>query len=81
MLKRIKKALKAFTEDLDKEVVFDVSKLTEAQAKDLMAAGALKVVPVGDGHAEFLGEGTTEEFEVQEKKDKGQFGIFGIGKE
>lgn len=36
--------------------------------------------PLGDGHAEFLGEGSSDEFEEQEKKDKGQHGIFGIGK-
>ena len=35
---------------------------------------------IGDGNAEFLGEGSSEEFDEQEKKDKGQHGIFGIGK-
>ena len=34
---------------------------------------------LGDGKAEFLGEGSSDEFEEQEKKDKGQHGIFGIG--
>jgi len=39
----------------------------------------IKKAEGGDGKAEFIGEGTTEEFEEQEKKDKGQHGIFGIG--
>lgn len=32
----------------------------------------------GDGKAEFLGEGTEEEFEEMEKEDKGLKGIFGL---
>lgn len=35
---------------------------------------------LGDGKAEFLGEGTAEEFEEQTKKDKGLFGLFGTKK-
>ena len=33
--------------------------------------------PQGDGKAVFISEGTTEEFEEQEKKDKGLWGLFG----
>lgn len=35
-------------------------------------------IPLGDGKAVFLGEGTTEEFEEQERADKGFKGIFGL---
>ena len=31
----------------------------------------------GDGKAEFLGEGTVLEFEEQQQRDKGIFGLFG----
>lgn len=34
--------------------------------------------PLGDGKAEFLGEGSHEDFGEQEKKDKGIGGIFGL---
>lgn len=34
----------------------------------------------GDGKGAFFGEGTKEEFEEQEKKDKGLFGLFGSKK-
>lgn len=30
-----------------------------------------------DGKGTFMGEGTLEEFEEQEKRDKGLFGLFG----
>lgn len=33
----------------------------------------------GDGKAEWLGEGTQEEMEEQEREDKGMKNIFGIG--
>lgn len=33
---------------------------------------------LGDGKAVFFGEGTHEEFEEQEKEDKGLKGIFGL---
>lgn len=33
---------------------------------------------IGNGKAVFLGEGTEEEFNEQEKRDKGIFGIFGL---
>lgn len=35
-------------------------------------------LPLGDGKAEFLGEGTAEEFAEQERADKGLKGIFGL---
>lgn len=31
----------------------------------------------GDGKAEYLGEGTEQEFNDMQKKDKGLFGLFG----
>lgn len=34
----------------------------------------------GDGKAEFLGEGSIEDFEEQTKKDKGLWGLFGTKK-
>jgi len=52
-----------------------------------VATGKIKVVErngeevaieeLGDGKAEFLGEGTHDEFEEQVKEDKGLKGIFG----
>lgn len=33
--------------------------------------------PLGDGKAEFLGEGSQDEFAEQEKEDRGHKGIFG----
>lgn len=37
-------------------------------------------LPIGDGKAEFLGEGTEQEFKDQQNADKGFKGIFGLGK-
>jgi hypothetical protein len=34
--------------------------------------------PLGDGKAEFLGEGSAEEFKQQQEADKGLRGIFGL---
>lgn len=34
----------------------------------------------GDGKAEFLGEGTEQEFKDQQNDDKGLKGVFGLGK-
>jgi hypothetical protein len=34
--------------------------------------------PLGDGKAEFLGEGSAEEFKQQEEGDKGLRGVFGL---
>lgn len=31
----------------------------------------------GDGKAEFIGEGSTSDYEEQEKKDQGMWGLFG----
>lgn len=65
----------------------EMKKLSEATGKVIVLAEdvndfntfEIPVVAEGDGKAEFLGEGSTDEFEEQEKKDKGQHGIFGIG--
>lgn len=38
----------------------------------------LSIPESGDGNAVFLGEGTQEEFEEQQKEDKGLKGIFGL---
>ncbi len=35
-------------------------------------------LPLGDGKAEFLGEGTPQEFKDQQLADKGLRGIFGL---
>lgn len=35
-------------------------------------------IPIGDGKAEFLGEGTEEEFKQMENEDKGLGGVFGL---
>ncbi len=81
-----------FNKSVPKGVV-DISGLgvAEADAKVKATANAthvyvdghifpIKQAPLGDGNAEFLGEGSQEEFEEQEKRDKGQYGWFGTGK-
>lgn len=67
MFKRIKRILELSKRD--KELV---DKLTLEQV--------VSIPLEGDGKAEFLGEGTAEEFEEQTKKDKGLFGLFGTKK-
>lgn len=83
MLNRIKAAFEAFKKGhVPQRFDVDPSKITADQFQELVRRGVI-VLPkeqvLGDGHAEFLGEGSQEEFEVQEKKDKKQYGIFGIG--
>lgn len=51
------------------------STLTDIQIEQLV-----EVMQEGDGGAEFLGEGTAEEFEEQTKRDKGMWGLFGTKK-
>lgn len=92
MLKRIKRAYKAFMGDQEILVV-KRSSMTPEEAQKLSTETGKVVVFAenvddvksisqpkveGDGKAEFLGEGTTEEFEELEKEDKGQKGIFGL---
>lgn len=82
MLDRIKAAIDAFLKNPVRQLSLDVSKITPEQFAEMIEKGSI-IVPgssvIGDGNAEFLGEGMTEEFEEQEKEDKGQKGIFGIG--
>ncbi len=62
-----------------------IKRLYELSKKDPIALEALtdkeiEAIPEeGDGNAEFLGEGTHQEFEDQKKADKGLKHIFGIG--
>jgi len=83
MLDRLKQLIDSIKNGVrpPQKLVVDVSKLSPEQLAEL-AKGGVVTVPrsiVGDGKAEFLGEGSSEEFEEQERKDKGQHGIFGIG--
>lgn len=83
MLNRIRAAIDAFRKrpPNPKELSLDVSKITPEQFAEMVEKGSI-IIPrshLGDGKAEFLGEGMTEEFEAQEKADNGQTGIFGIG--
>lgn len=54
--------------------------LTPEQLAPLVESGKVVIgeAPLGDGKAEFLGEGSPEEFEAQEKADRGFGGIFGL---
>lgn len=45
---------------------------------DLVEKNSVEPEIIGDGNAEFLGEGTTEEFEEMEKEKKGFKGLFGL---
>lgn len=60
MFKRVKRLL-----ELSKKDPIALQKLTDEQLDSIPEAG--------DGKAEFLGVGTLEEFEEQERKDK--FGV------
>lgn len=63
-----------------------LSNISELQEADyIYTSKDSKVEPLailveGDGKAEFLGEGSAEEFEEQTKKDKGLWGLFGTKK-
>lgn len=46
--------------------------ITPEELREMLA------VDLGDGKAEFLGEGTDEEFKQQQNEDKGYKGIFGL---
>jgi general stress protein 26 len=46
---------------------------------DKLTLNEIVSIPLeGDGKAQFIGEGTREEFEEQEKKDKGLFNLFKV---
>lgn len=47
--------------------------------EDKQEAVAERLLAEGDGKAEFLGEGTHEEYEEQEREKKGLKHVFGIG--
>lgn len=51
--------------------LLEVSKTSESEEIDF-------TLPIGDGKAEFLGEGTHEEYEESERERKGFKGIFGL---
>lgn len=67
MLKRIKRH-------------FQFAKLPENAQENALEIEQEKVEEgvYGDGKAEFLGEGSQEEFEQMQKADKGLKGIFGL---
>ncbi len=76
MLQRLKRLNKLWK--LSKDVNSKVNVAPEG-----IELGKLKEmldVDLGDGKAEFLGEGSEEEFKDQQNEDKGYKGIFGIGK-
>lgn len=64
MFKRLKKIIKLSTKD---SVYLD--KFTDEVI--------LNLPEEGDGKGVFFSEGTRQEFEDQQKKDKGLFGLFG----
>ena len=65
MFKRLKRII-----ELSKKDPEILSKLTEEEITS--------IPEIGDGKAVFFDEGYEKEFEEQEKKDKGLWGIFGI---
>jgi len=76
MLKRIKNAYKALTEATPPVGgKLDIAKMKSLY--DSLPESAF-LYPQGDGKAEFLGEGTHEEFLEMEKESKGLKGIFGL---
>lgn len=64
----------------NKTPTIKVEDLSPGQVTELIARGVIKLgqEPLGDGKGEFLGEGTEQEFEAQQKADKGLKGVFGI---
>lgn len=64
MFKRIKRIIQLSKKDHKR-----IDELTD----DVISSVSLE----GDGKGVYLGEGTVEEFEDQQKKDKGLFGLFG----
>lgn len=67
MFKRIKRLL-------------ELSKRDKKKIDELTLEEIISIPLEGDGKGEYLGEGTQEEFEQQEKKDKGLWGLFGSKK-
>ncbi len=53
-------------------------KLSKVSAEEQPSLAA-KLEQEGDGKAEFLGEGSHEEYEEQEREKKGLKNVFGIG--
>ena len=94
MLKRIKRAYKAFSEpERDGALIIPASSMTKQEASRIADEMGKTLIysqndesirliddlePVGDGDAEFLGEGTQDEFLESEKEKKGLRGIFGL---
>lgn len=76
MFQRIKRLNKLWK--LSKEV--DSKVLTMPEAIGPIQLREMLGVELGDGKAEFLGEGSSEEFKDQQNDDKGYKHIFGIGK-
>lgn len=82
MFKRIKNL---WNQSKTSEPVYvDITKLNDREFEDLKRAlkspgvvVPLNQEPIGDGRAEFFGEGTEAEFKEQEEEDKGFKGIFG----
>lgn len=65
MLKRIKR-------------LWQLSKRDKKLVDKLTLDEIVSIPLEGDGKAVFIGEGTQEEFEEQEKKDKGLFNLFRV---
>lgn len=75
ILQRIKNAIKGFKEPQGFEWSGFIQPQNDPEGTVYKTIATLNI---GDGTAEFLGEGTQEEFEKQEKEDKGFKGIFGL---
>lgn len=60
--------------------IIELSKKDHKKVDELTDEIISSVPLEGDGKAEYLGQGTEQEFKDQEQKDKGLFGLFGAKK-
>lgn len=74
ILKRIKRAYKALKGDDFETVLMRNPKTGTTETLEVFMG------EIGDGNAEFLGEGSQEEYKESENERKGFKNIFGIGK-
>lgn len=74
MFKRIKRAYQAFIEPESFKWSGFVKPQNDPEGTEYKTVFSADFIPSpeGDGNAEFLGEGTTEEWEEQQKEDSGE---------
>lgn len=78
MLQRLKNAIKGFMEPRGFVWTGVLKPQNDPEGTQYVTVAEMEL---GDGKAEFLGEGTTEEFEEAERERKGFKNIFGLGKD